>query len=125
MEIDRCRDLRPHLAAFVSEGGDPHLAARIRFHLEGGCASCATEIHELDAAFCASAAASTTATGTSPCSSSITSTPRRSLASSRPSTLSPARLRAVYAKIAMLCLSTPARRPGSRLARALTFDEEH
>ncbi len=51
MEVDRCRDLRPHFPAFVTDGGDATVQARIREHLSLGCAACAAEIGRLDAAF--------------------------------------------------------------------------
>lgn len=51
MEIDRCTDLRPSFPAFVTDGADATIEARIREHLSLGCAACATEIARLDAAF--------------------------------------------------------------------------
>lgn len=51
MEVDRCRDLRVWFPAYVTDGGEPKTAERIRLHLAGGCAACAGEIDRLDAAF--------------------------------------------------------------------------
>lgn len=51
MEVDRCRDLRDHFPAFVTDALDPTIQARIREHLSLGCATCARDIGRLDEAF--------------------------------------------------------------------------
>ncbi len=47
MEMDRCRDLRPHYAAYAADATDKATAMRIQLHLGDGCASCAGEIEQL------------------------------------------------------------------------------
>ena len=45
--MDRCRDLRPHYAAYAADATDKATAMRIQLHLGDGCASCAGEIEQL------------------------------------------------------------------------------
>ena len=45
--MDRCRDLRPHYAAYAADAADKATAMRIQLHLGDGCASCVVEIEQL------------------------------------------------------------------------------
>jgi hypothetical protein len=51
MEMDRCRDLREHLVAWMAGTASKEVELRVRLHLSDGCAGCARELEALYEAF--------------------------------------------------------------------------
>jgi hypothetical protein len=47
MEVDRCRDIRPHFVEVALGSVDSSAANRIRLHLSEGCPACASELERV------------------------------------------------------------------------------